>query len=126
MLQFHEIFEKRNKQLIIFTYFSDMYNTTHCFQGLGTTFSNLTITTNDNLFTAKHDIRSTFQAIYDGFSTRIQIVKSGFNHGIIDIHGGGQEFPSLSHLVQPMNSSNGLFHNSLKRIHLKVEILGIV
>ena len=103
-------------------YFRHINNATHGLQTLGTAFAHLSVSAHNHLLPAEHDVRGAFQAIDDGLPAGVQVVKSGFDHGIVDVHGWGKEFTGLGHLIQPMDPGYGFFYNSFETVNLQCNV----
>ena len=73
----------------------------------------------DYLFASEHDIRGSFEAVNDGLTTGVQVIKASLDDGIVDIHGRRQQLSGLGHLIQPMYPGDGLLHNPLEGVHLE-------
>ena len=73
----------------------------------------------DYLFASEHDIRGSFEAVNDGLTTGVQVIKASLDDGIVDIHRRRQQLSGLGHLVQPVDPGDGLLHNPLEGVHLE-------
>ena len=102
--------------------FRHINNATHGLQTLGTAFAHLSVSAHNHLLPAEHDVRGAFQAINDGLPAGVQVVKSGFDHGVVDVHGWGKEFSGLGHLIQPMDPSYGFLYNSFETVNLQCNV----
>ena len=103
-------------------YFRHINDAPHGLQTLGTAFAHLSVSAHNHLLPAEHDVRGAFQAINDGLPAGVQVVKSGFDHGVVDVHGWGKEFTGLGHLIQPMDSGYGFLYNSFETFNLQSTI----
>jgi len=84
---------------------SNVYTSSTSPKGLSTTLSNISKTTNENLFATDHHICSTIDTINDWMFTTINIVKLWFGYWIIDINAGTQKFTLFMKFIETCNPS---------------------
>ena len=92
---------------------SDEDSGTHAVEGLGATLSDITETSDDGNLTSNHDIGGTFDTIDEGLSASVQVVELGLGDGVVDIDGRNKELALLEHAVEMVNTSGGLFRDTV-------------
>lgn len=85
---------------------------TKTFEGLRTAFAHFTVSTKDNLFSAKHNVGAALKAINYRLLAAIQVVKLCLGHRVIYIHGRHRKFSGFRQLIQPMYSGYTFLNNS--------------
>ena len=66
------------------------------------------------LLATEHNVRGPLEAVNDGLPARVEVIEPRLDDRVVDVHGWGQELSGLGHLVQPMDSSDGLFDDTLE------------
>ncbi|KAH3668817.1 hypothetical protein OGAPHI_002572 [Ogataea philodendri] len=87
-------------------------SSTHTSQSHGTTFTNVTETSNNGNFTSDHDIGGSLDTIDQRLSATVQVVELGLGDGVVDVDGWNLEVALLQHLVQVVDTSGGLLRKS--------------
>lgn len=92
--------------------FSDNNSSTTGFHGSGGTFTNITITADDDLLTSNHDISGSHETIWERVSASIDVIELLFGYGIVNINGLAKKLTSGRHLIKSVNTSGCLFGNT--------------
>ena len=72
----------------------------------------LTISANDHLFPAEHDVSATFDSVDDRLSTKIEIIELRFRYAIVDIHRWNGQCLCATHLIETMDTCHWFFDNA--------------
>merc|ERR1711904_621363 len=92
--------------------FSNNNSSSTVFHGSGATFSNITETTDDNLFTSNHDICGSHETIRKRVLASIDVIELLLGNGIININSSKEEFTFSRHLIKSVNTSGSFFRNT--------------
>jgi len=76
----------------------DNYSSTVRSEGLGTTFANISVSSNDTDFTSKHDIGGALDSVDEGFAASVVVVELGLRDRVVDVEAGTLSLPSLKSL----------------------------
>ena len=93
--------------------FRHIDDTTVGSHGSGTSFTDVTVSANDSLFTSQHDIGGTHDTIRQGVLATVEIVEFGLGDGVIDVDGGKEQTAILFHGVQTVHTSSSFFTDAL-------------
>jgi hypothetical protein len=94
--------------------FGNNNTSTASLHGSSATLTDITITTNDNLFTSNHNIGGTHKTIRKRVSATVNIVELGFGDTIVDVDSLEEELTSVRHLLKSVDTSGGLLRHSNK------------
>merc|ERR1711862_647794 len=89
----------------------------------GTTLANITIATNQCTLATNHNISGTHDAISEGMTAAIHIVKFRFGHTIIDIDGWKKQLTLDRHFPQTVHTSGGLFRDTWQFFAMRVHFV---
>jgi len=92
--------------------FSNNNSSTTGFHGSGGTFTNITITADDDFLTSNHDISGSHETIWERVSATIDVIELLFGYGVVNIDGSDKEFTSGGHLIKSVDTSGSLFGNT--------------
>ena len=84
------------------------------FHSGGASFSDISISEDDNLFTSNHDVSGSHNTIWKRVSASIDIIELRLGDAIIDIDGLDQEFSLERHLIESVDTGGGLLGDTLK------------
>ncbi len=65
------------------------------FKGLTTALSDLSVSTNDDLLSAKHDVRGSFEAVDHRLLAGIQVIEFSLGDGVVHVHSRNCQFCRL-------------------------------
>ena len=94
--------------------FCDNYARSLCFHCCCASFTDITKSTNNNLFTCKHNISSSHETIRQRVFTTIDIIKLLFCNRVVDIDCFEEKFTFDSHLFKSVNTSSSFFRKTDK------------
>lgn len=94
--------------------FSDINSSSSIFHSTGASFSDISITEDQNLLSRKHNISSSVNSIWKWMFTSINIVEFGFSDWIIDVNSWEWKSLLIFELVESVDSSCCLFWNTNK------------
>jgi len=92
--------------------FSNQGTSTGILHRLGGTFSDITITADEDSFTSKHNIGGTHDTIGERVTATVDVVEFGFGDRVVDVDSGEQQSASLCHLVQSVDTGGGFFRDT--------------
>ena len=81
--------------------------------GSGTTFANITISTDHSLLTSHHNISGTHDTIWEGVLAAVKIVELGLCDRVVDVDGGKKKRAVFLHGVKTVNTGGGLLRNTV-------------
>lgn len=104
---------------------SDDDTGTHGVEGLGTTLSDVTETSDNGDLASNHDISGTLDTVDEGLSAAVEVVELALGDGVVDVDGGDKETVVLAgvlqHLVQVVDTGGGLLGDTVAVLeHLRV------
>lgn len=82
-------------------------------EGLGTTLTDITETSNDSDLTGKHHVGGSLDTVNKGLSATVVVVELRLSHGIVNIDSRDLELAVLEHLVKVVDTGGGLLRNTL-------------
>lgn len=91
----------------------DTHRSTKSAQRLGATFADISVSQYQSDLACDHDIGGTLDSVNQGFTAAVEVVELGLGYRVIDVDGGEGKFAFLRHLIESMDTSGGLFSNSL-------------
>ena len=102
-------------------------------QGLSTAFADITVTDNHSNFACDHDIGGALDAVNQGLTAAVEVVKFGLCDRVVNVHGREAKRAFGCHLIETMNTGGGFFAHTLDvndtlgvpmRIFLEVAVNG--
>mmetsp|Transcript_19509 Transcript_19509/g.27812 ORF Transcript_19509/g.27812 Transcript_19509/m.27812 type:complete len:242 (+) Transcript_19509:482-1207(+) len=81
-------------------------------QGMGTTFADITIPTDNSFLSSHHNVSGTHDTIGKRVLASVKVIKFGLRYGVVDVDGREKQSSSFFHLIQSVNSSGGFLGNS--------------
>lgn len=85
----------------------------HAVKGHGAALADITETSNDGDLAGNHDIGSTLDAVNEGLTAAVEVVKLGLGDGVVDVDGGDKELVLLEHAVEVVDTSGGLLRDTV-------------
>ena len=91
-------------------------------EGLGTSLSDITETSDDGDLTGQHDIGGSLDTINKRLSASVVVVELGLGDGVVDVDGGDLELAVSESLVEVVNTGGGLLGDT----SAVLEVLGVL
>ena len=76
--------------------------------GSGATLADVTVTVDEDLLAAEHDVGGAVKAVGEGVAATVDVVELGLGDAIVDVDRGEEELALGGHLLQAVDTSGGL------------------
>jgi len=78
----------------------------------GRSFTNITISADDDFLTSDHDISSSHETIWKRVSASINVIELLLGDGVVNVDGSNDEFSLGGHLIESVNTGGSLLRHS--------------
>jgi hypothetical protein len=86
---------------------------THGTESHSTTLSDVSETGDNSSLSGNHDIGGTLDAVDQGLTASVKVVKLGLGNGVVNVDGRNKELALLEHLVQVVDTGGGLLGDTV-------------
>ena len=105
--------------------FGDVDNASVGLHGMGATLTDISVSADDGLLSGKHDIGGTHDTIGKRVLASVQVIELGLGDGVVDVEGGEKKRSGLFHGVQTVDTSGGLFGDTVASGGNLVPLVGL-
>jgi hypothetical protein len=92
---------------------------------LGTSLTDITISTDDSFLTSNHNISGTAKTIRKRVLASVKVIELGLGDRVVDVDGREQEFAVFGHVVKSLHTSGGLLRDTHKACSTLLPLLRV-
>ena len=81
-------------------------------QSLGAAFAHIAVAADHGDLAADHHVGRSVDAVNEGMTAAVEVVKLGFRDRIVHIHGWEQQFACFSHVIEAVHACGGFFRHA--------------
>ena len=81
-------------------------------QSLSTAFAHIAVAADHGDLAADHHVGRSVDAVYEGMTAAVEVVKLGLGDRVVHIHGWEEQLARFSHLIEAVHACGGFFRHA--------------